>query len=101
MVLREPRQQPQHKERQLAAKLSTAWTQHIQDPKDKADFEVIVRNSTRLLTRLKGIIDEQINQIHSQSNSVDDFRDPNWSHKQAYRNGELARLKKMKDLIPF
>lgn len=85
----------------MAGKLSTAWTQNIQDPKDKADFEVIVRNSTRLLTRLKGIIEEQEKALHSQSFSLDDFRDPNWSHKQAYRNGELSRLKKMKDLIPF
>jgi hypothetical protein len=80
--------------------LSTAWTQHLSG-KDKDDFEVIVRNSTLLLTRLKEIIEESERALHSQSHSVSDFSDPNWSHKQAFRNGELARLKKMKDLIPF
>lgn len=80
--------------------LSTAWTQHLSG-KDKEDFEVIVRNSTLLLTRLKEIIEESERALQSQSYSVKDFEDPNWSHKQAFRNGELARLSKLKALIPF
>ena len=80
--------------------LSTAWTQKLAGEK-KADFEVIVRNSTLLLTRLKEILEEKENALLSLSSSVSDFEDPNWSHKQAYRNGTLTMLKEMKELLPF
>ena len=82
------------------ANLSTAWTQHLTG-KEKDDFEVIVRNSTLLLTRLKQIIEDSERSLQSQAYSLKDFEDPNWSHKQAFRNGELARLSKLKALIPF
>lgn len=81
--------------------LNTQWTKQIADPKAKSDFEIIVRNSTLLLTRLKGIIEESEQSLLSQSGSIDDFKDPNWSHKQAFRNGQLSELKKLKSLIPF
>lgn len=80
--------------------LSTAWTQNLQG-QAKEDFEIIVRNSTLLLTRLQQIIDEKERSLFASASSVSDFSDPNWSHKQAFRNGELAQLKFFKTLIPF
>lgn len=81
--------------------LSTAWTKDIQDPKEKEDFEVIVRNSTRLLTKLKQIIEDREKSLTNAGLSIEDFKDNNWSHKQAHRNGGLGQLKFMKELIPF
>lgn len=80
--------------------LSSAWTRHL-DGQAKDDFEIIVRNSTLLLTRLKDYIEENERSLLSLNTSADDFEDPNWSHKQAFRNGQLSGLKKMKELIPF
>lgn len=80
--------------------LSTAWTQHLQGDAKKS-FEDIVRNSTQLLIRLKDIVTEMEREQHNQSFSLSDFKDPNWSHKQAYRNGRLSSLKELKELIPF
>lgn len=80
--------------------LSTAWTQHLSGDA-KSDFEKIVRNSTLLLTRLQQIIDEKEKALLGTSYSLSDFEDPNWSHKQAFRNGQLADLKFFKTLIPF
>lgn len=81
--------------------LDSRWTQQIRDPEARKDFEVIVRNSTLLLTRLKEIIEESEREVQKSSLTLDDFKDPNWSHKQAFKNGELTVLKKFKDLIPF
>lgn len=80
--------------------LSTAWT-NGKTEQAKEDFETIVRNSTLLLTRLKEIIEEQERALLNNSFSVSDFSDPNWSHKQAFRNGELSQLTKLKQLVPF
>jgi hypothetical protein len=80
--------------------LSSAWTQHL-PPEKKKDFEALVRNSTQLLTRLKQIIEDRERELNNSNYSIDDFKDPNWSHKQAYRNGELTELKRLKEIIPF
>lgn len=79
---------------------STAWTKDLEGDA-KADFEALVRNSTRVLTRLKAIIEDRERQLINQGLSSEDFSDPNWSHKQAHRNGGLLELKIIKDLIPF
>lgn len=81
--------------------LDSRWTREIRDEEARKNFELIVRNSTLLLTRLKGILEEAERSLISQSATMDDFKDPNWSHKQAFRNGELGCIRKMKDLIPF
>jgi hypothetical protein len=80
--------------------LSTAWTQNLQGDAKK-DFEQIVRNSTQLLKRLKDIIEANERAQNNLSFSLSDFSDPNWSHKQAFRNGKLSALKELKELIPF
>lgn len=80
--------------------LSSAWIKHLPQDKQK-DFESLVRNSTQLLTRLKQIIEERERELNNSSYSLDDFKDPNWSHKQAYRNGGFAELKRLKEIIPF
>lgn len=78
--------------------LSTAWTQGLTG-EAKSNFESLVRNSTLLLSKLKEIIEDKERSLQALSLSADDFKDPNWSHKQAFRNGELSSLKKMKDII--
>lgn len=78
--------------------LSTAWTQGLQG-QAKTDFESMVRNSTLLLRRLSEIIEEKKTAISKQTYSIDDFKDPSWSHKQAFRNGELSQLSKFLEII--
>lgn len=78
--------------------LSTAWTQGLQG-QQKADFESMVRNSTTLLKRLREIIEEKTTVINKQTYSVDDFKDPSWGYKQAFRNGELSQLSKFLEII--
>lgn len=77
------------------------WTRDIADQKAREDFEAVVRNSTLLLTRLKQIIEEREKSLLNLGLSQEDFKDNNWSHKQAHRNGGLGELKRIKELIPF
>lgn len=81
-------------------KFSTAWTENLQG-QEKEDFEMIVRNSTLLLTRLKTILEDNERQVQNSGLSLSDFSDASWSHKQAFRNGQTAVLRKLKELIPF
>jgi hypothetical protein len=85
----------------MAKPLDSRWTRTKRSPDEAKDFEVIVRNSTLLLTRLKEILEEHEREIGNSSLNIKDFEDPNWSHKQAFKNGELTVLKQLKDLIPF
>lgn len=81
--------------------LDSRWTQNKPNPEARKDFEIIVRNSTLLLTRLKEIIEERERELNSKAFTEKDFEDPNWSHKHSYRIGRLGELKAFKDLIPF
>lgn len=77
------------------------WTKNLPDDQSRKDLETIVRNSTILLTRLKQIIEDREKSLINLGLSLEDFKDSNWSHKQAHRNGGLNELKRIKELIPF
>lgn len=81
--------------------LDLRWTKDLPDEQSRQDLEVIVRNSTILLTRLKQIIEDREKSLINLGLSLEDFKDNNWSHKQAHRNGSLTELKRIKELIPF
>lgn len=80
--------------------LDIRWTKFLQG-QEKKDFETIVRNSTRVLTRLKEILHEHETEVTNTQFSLSDFDSPSWALKTAYRNGQLSVLKQLKNLIPF
>lgn len=75
-----------------------AW---IKNASNKQEAEAIIRNSTVALSRLYDIIEEKENSINSQELAVTDFDSPAWSHKTAFRLGQKAALKEMKELLAF
>lgn len=78
---------------------SVQWTKHLKTEGAKEDFRVLLGNSTALITRLRELMLEEINNIDNSEYLVSDFEDPSWSHKQAFRNGQKAALKKVVDLL--
>lgn len=80
--------------------LPVVWTKGIAEEL-KSDFEIQVRNSTSTLSRLYDIIEEKENSINNQEVSISDFDNPSWAYKQAYRNGQKASLKEIKELLAF
>lgn len=81
--------------------LPVVWTKHLKTEKERREFEDYLRNSTRALTRLLDIIEESESNLIKKDISETDFEDPNWSHKQAFRNGRLSGLSEIKTILTF
>ena len=82
-------------------KLPLVWVKHLTSKQAQKDSENVLRNSTQVLTRLSSIIEDLEQKVTSSESSLDDFTDPSWSHKQAFRNGQKATLKELKQLLEF
>ena len=85
----------------MAKPLVSLWTKHISDPEQKKKFEDTIRASTTLTQRLLEILEEEERALDQLTMSSQDFDSPAWAYKQAYRMGEKARLKKLRDLFNF
>lgn len=80
--------------------MDTRWVSNL--PKDKQeDFKALLRNSTMIFRRLKEILDDEEDTLIRQESSINDFDDSNWYCKQAFRNGDRSRIRKLRDLINF
>lgn len=75
------------------------WLKHIQDKQERNDFEQSVLADHFVLSRLKAIIEEMDTEVQNDEASVNQFEDPNWAYKQAFRNGDKYRLKELKELV--
>lgn len=81
--------------------LSTVWTKHIQDPEKKEAFTKAIKASNLGFGRLLELLHEDLKEIERSEQTIADFADPNWAYKQAFRNGEKARLNKIIKLLTF
>lgn len=81
-------------------KLSTTWTQGM-DPTRKEAFEKLLRNNSTLVARLHEVLDQWEQDLTAKEITIDDFKEPNWANKQAFRNGDKSRIKKVRDLFTF
>lgn len=79
------------------SRVSTAWTKHLKDQKERKDFEAYVLNSRSLFDVLAKILDEEIDRLEC---PVPDYDNPSWAYKQADRHGALRSLNLIKKLIP-
>jgi len=85
----------------LSKPLVSLWTKGITDPEKKDKFEATIRASTTLSYRLLEILEEEERELDKLTMASSDFDSPSWAYKQAYRLGEKARLKKLRDLFSF
>lgn len=74
------------------------WTRGLPDDQSQS-FQNLLRNSSTLLSRLKELLEEELSQITKSESSIQDFEDGNWAVKQAFRNGDRSRIRKVIDLI--
>lgn len=81
--------------------VSLDWTKHLRTEKDREDFVTVLRNSTYITGRLADILRERLDSVYREETKLGDFSDPNWSHKQAFRNGRKQVLKEVLDLLSF
>jgi len=85
----------------LAKGIPQQWLKNISDKTKRDEAEVIIRNSTTALSRLYDLLEEKEQSINSQEASITDFDNPSWAFKSAFRNGQRASLKEIKELLTF
>lgn len=80
--------------------LSLEWFKGYPDDK-KETLEQLLRNSSTVLGRLTEILDQWEAELLRQECNVADYDAPNWTYRQAHRNGDRARIRKLRDLLSF
>ena len=68
------------------------WTQHLKDPNEKIEFGSSVQGSKRVLDRLKTIFTELKDELDRSEMDIKSFDQPNWSERQAFKNGYRSSL---------
>jgi hypothetical protein len=63
------------------------WSQHLQDDEEREKFKQTVKASQTALRRLVELLFQDLNSMTATEYTLDDFEDPAWGHKQAFRNG--------------
>lgn len=81
-------------------RLSTLWTKHITDEKERAQFRETVQHSTLVLGRLRKILEDKIEDAEAYRLSKDRYNLKAWSYHQADCNGVIRTLKEVVDLLP-
>lgn len=80
--------------------LSVEWFKGV--PTERREtFEQAIRNSTTALGRLYDLLDEWEKDLDRSETTITDFDSPNWALRQAYRNGDRSRIRKLRDLLSF
>lgn len=85
----------------MSKPLALVWTKHLRDSNEKETFEKTLRNSKVAIGRLAQILDDMERELSATETSIKDFEDPNWSHKQAFKNGQRSSIKDLRRLLDF
>lgn len=74
------------------------WTNHLKTQEERDRFAGAVQGSRLVLERLSQILRQEEEEITRTELSVEGYDNPNWSHKQAFRNGQRSVYRKLQSL---
>lgn len=77
----------------------TKWTSHLQNKKEKEDFEKEVRSSRKVLDRMKTIVDEYEKELNAVETTTAQYDSPSWDYRQADNNGYRRCLNQIRRLV--
>lgn len=80
--------------------MDTRWFHHLPSEKQE-EFKKLLTNSQTVFTRLLEILEDEERSMLREETTLKDFDNPNWALKQAFRNGDRSRLRRLKDLLNF
>ena len=80
--------------------LPVVWTKHLSEAEREA-MEKSVRNSTIVLSRLREIIDEQLNGLDRMEESDEFYEKYDYHRHQPFVNGRRRALKDIRKLLDF
>jgi len=75
------------------------WTQHLKDPEEKAKWEKEIHSAKRVLDHIKYMVDKKEKFLDRQELNIEVYNMPNWSHRQAHKNGQRSSLDWLKTLV--
>ena len=79
---------------------SAEWFYQV--PEDKRpQFESNLRICSPLGYQLLRLCDKWEQELNSAESKISDYDTPCWDVKQAHRNGDRARIRKLRDLLSF
>ena len=81
-------------------RLSVEWFRGVENEK-KEECEKTIRNSVYVLSRLQAIIKEWENELDLVECKISDYISPSWDVRQAHRNGDRARIRRLRELLSF
>lgn len=81
--------------------MQAIWTSNIRDAKEKKDFEATLHNQLDglVLSRLATILEQRLKTIEKLPRGLDDFDNPSWAYKEAYRLGYQSALQEVLNLL--
>lgn len=74
-------------------------TGHLKDPEEKSRFETQAYNAKNVLDRLKELMIQKEATLDRQESNIEVYNMPNWSHRQAHKNGQRSSLAWLKQLV--
>lgn len=80
-------------------KVNYRWLKHLPDQNDRKEFESAILSDGLVLGRLLAIIEEMDQELDQEEMSPEQFDNPNWAFKRAYRSGDKYRIKELKELL--
>lgn len=78
----------------------SAWTDHLQTPEDKKQFEDGLKASP-FVKRLQELMQRDLDGLSRKERSSKVYENPNWANRQAHANGYMSCLQEYLTLFNF
>lgn len=76
------------------------WFKNLKE-EEKEEFQKLLFLNKQIFIKYLSIIEDMESEIEKTELTINDFENPSWSHKQAFRNGQRSQLKKFKEILNF
>ena len=86
---------------QTSSNLSTQWTQHCREAKDKEYYTNAILSSKVALGVLYSIVEKKLAAIEREEVKPESFDQASWPYRQAYNLGQRQALKIILELTEF
>jgi hypothetical protein len=75
------------------------WTKHLATDEEKANFRKTILSAKPVLNRIKDILAEKEKALDRSEMSIETYNTPNWSERQAHKNGNRESIDFLKKLV--
>ncbi len=77
----------------------SAWTKHLKTEEEKEQFQRQLIGAKPVLNRLAALLKEKEADLDRSDKSLASYDNPNWSYRQAHKNGYSSSVSNTLNLI--